>query len=168
MKKGTYKDISNKRYGMLTAIRPLGKNEQGRMLWECRCDCGKITVSTVSDITRGHTKSCGCLKREKSRNRMTTHGKSYTRLYRIWVGMKKRIYNPNEAYYKDYGGRGLKMCKEWTDDFMSFYSWSISNGYAENLSIDRKDNNRGYFPDNCKWSTAKEQANNRRARGCVA
>lgn len=167
MRKGAYKDISNRKYGMLTAIRPVGKNEQGRMLWECRCDCGKIMVSTVSDITRGHTKSCGCLKREKSRCRMTTHGKSYTRLYRIWVGMKKRIYNLNEAYYKDYGGRGLKMCEEWTDNFMNFYAWAINNGYADNLSIDRKDNDKGYFPDNCKWSTAKEQANNRRARGCV-
>lgn len=164
MKKGIYKDIAGQKFGMLTAIKPIGKNSQGRTLWECRCDCGSVASFVVSDIVRGHTKSCGCLKREMAKQRMTRHGKSNTRLYRIWVGMKKRIYNPNEAYYSDYGGRGLKMCQEWTNDFESFYLWAISNGYADNLSIDRKDNDIGYFPDNCKWSTPKEQANNRRER----
>ena len=90
-----------------------------------------------------------------------THGMSYSRMYRIWLGMKTRCYNEKDKSYKRYGGRGIKMCDEWKHDFKAFCGWSMENGYADNLSIDRKDVNGNYEPANCRWTTQKEQANNR-------
>ena len=92
----------------------------------------------------------------------TTHGKRNTRLYNIWTCVKQRCNNPNHTYYHNYGGRGIKMCKSWSEDFMQFYNWSMSNGYNDTLSLDRIDNDLGYEPSNCKWSTRKEQNNNSR------
>ena len=90
------------------------------------------------------------------------HGKKGTRLYRIWHDMKTRCCNKNTIYYKNYGGRGIDVCNEWREDFMAFYNWSIANGYKDNLSIDRIDNNEGYSPDNCRWVDRKTQQRNKR------
>jgi hypothetical protein len=98
----------------------------------------------------------------------TKHGLRNTRLYCIWLGMKKRVTNPNSAYWECYSGRGIGMCDEWMNDFESFYNWSMSNGYADNLSIDRIDNDGDYEPSNCRWATSSEQALNRRPRKKVA
>ena len=92
----------------------------------------------------------------------TLHGKSHTRLYKIWIGMKKRCYNPRSNAYERYGGRGIGIYQEWLNDFMSFYNWSMENGYNDNLSIDRIDVNGNYEPSNCRWATIDEQSSNKR------
>lgn len=92
----------------------------------------------------------------------TKHNKSNTRLHLIWCNMKARCYNKNDKYYQDYGGRGIAVCDEWKDDFMSFYNWSTANGYADNLTIDRIDVNGNYEPNNCRWATIKQQNRNKR------
>lgn len=91
-----------------------------------------------------------------------THGKRNTRLYCIWVSMKQRCYNKNNKDFVKYGSRGIKICDEWLNDFMSFYNWSMENSYKEDLTIDRINNNRNYEPSNCRWTTIKKQSNNRR------
>lgn len=90
------------------------------------------------------------------------HGMKHTRLYRTWLHIKTRCYNQKYSRYKDYGGRGIKVCDEWRNDFMNFYNWSMKNGYKENLTIDRIDNDKGYSPSNCRWQTNKQQCRNRR------
>lgn len=127
---------------------------------KCICSCPKQTlrVVAVSRLIGGYSKSCGCVRydgtsQEKLGDKTRTHGLSSTRLYKIWKGMKKRCYNTNKPNYKNYGGRGIEVCPEWKDDFSSFMGWSIENGYSDELSIDRVDNDLGYSPYNCQWIT---------------
>lgn len=99
-----------------------------------------------------------------AKKNFTRHGKRRTRLYNIWCCMKKRCYNKNYTYYHNYGGRGIKVCEEWLNDFQAFYDWSMSHGYSDDLTIDRKDNDGDYCPDNCRWVNRKSQ--NRNSRNC--
>lgn len=156
-----YQDLTGMKFGRLTVLREDGRSNDGHVKWLCQCECGN-TVSVISrDLKRGQ-QSCGCYRAIKNREMRVTHGKSNTRLYKIWRGMRDRCHNCKNHDYKNYGGRGIKICDEWYDDFQTFYSWAINNGYCDELSIDRINVNGHYEPSNCRWVTQKQQANNTR------
>lgn len=149
------------RFGRLIVLDAAGTDKWGSHLSRCLCDCGNETITLNSSLRGGKTLSCGCLQRERASISNTTHGKTNTRLFGIWMGMKNRCYIPSNKEYARYGGRGITICDEWKDDFMAFYTWSMSNGYMDGLSIDRIDNDNGYSPNNCRWITIRAQQNNR-------
>lgn len=156
-------NIIGRKFGRLTVIEECKERDKSvGIIYKCKCDCGKFINISGNSIRSGKTKSCGCLRKEVTGNRKRTHGKQGTRLYRIWQGMKNRCYNKNDKRYQDWGGRGIAVCSEWKDKFMVFYNWAVSNGYDDNLTIDRIDNNKGYEPSNCRWITNKENSNNTR------
>ena len=123
----------------------------------CVCDCGKVTSVCASNLLRGATKSCGCLRRESIHIK---HGGKGTRLYRIWQAMKGRCNRETDKSYIYYGAKGIKVCDEWKD-FSNFRDWSLDHGYTDNLTIDRIDPNGNYEPTNCRWATEKQQQNNK-------
>lgn len=127
--------------------------------YRCRCDCGNITVVNGSSLKKNHTKSCGCLIAEVA----STHKLSKHPLFSVWINMRRRCNKEDYYAYPNYGGRGITVCEEWHKSFKSFYDWAIDNGYHKGLSIDRIDNDKGYSPDNCRWTTYTEQARNTRS-----
>ena len=152
-------DLTGQRFGRLTAIKRAYVDKDHESFWLCKCDCGNEVVVGIGCLNSGNTQSCGC-----SRNGGTnkTHGETKTRLHSIWVNMKNRCRNKKIKEYKHYGGRGIRVCKEWYDSYETFRDWALANGYADDLSIDRIDVNGNYEPINCRWVTTQKQMNNTR------
>lgn len=167
-KKTRLVDLTWKIFGRLTVLEIDKNNSSKRVYWKCKCDCGEVVSIAGNDLKSGNTKSCGCFRKENTKMTKTTHGKRNTKLYGVWCAMKSRCSNPNDTHYKDYGERGIAVCNEWLNDFQAFYDWAISNGYKNGLEIDRKDNDKGYSPNNCRWVTRKENMNNTRENVFIA
>lgn len=157
-------DIIGKKFGMLTVVKYLGMDEGGQSLWLCKCDCGNERICQRQYLVKSNNPSCGCI------NPLEKHGMSRSKIYHVWNGMKCRCSNENDKNYHNYGGRGIRVCDEWsnsTNGFDNFCSWAYENGYNENATkgectIDRIDVNGNYEPSNCRWVTQKVQVNNER------
>jgi hypothetical protein len=146
------------RFNRLTIVSR-AENKHNKTRWNCVCDCGKHTEQFGQDLRRGKAKSCGCLKNESARDRLLTHGKTGSKIYYLWAGMIQRCTNQNYKQFQDYGGRGITVCERWKsfDNFLS-----DMGAPPLGLTLERKNNSLGYYPDNCIWATRQSQGANKR------
>ena len=155
-------DLIGQKFGRLTVIER-SENKGGRTAWKCRCDCGNESVVVATNLKRGKVNSCGCLNKEKLHER-SKHGMKGTPIYGVWRNIKNRCLNSNVKKYEDYGGRGIKICDEWIDNFQAFYDYvsKLEHYGEEGYTLDRINNNGNYEPNNLRWADKKTQARNKR------
>lgn len=162
------KQLVGQVFGRLTVLYRAGR-QKDKVLWACQCACGKLSQATSNDLISGHKKSCGCLRNERNTQTPIIHGhairaKGRSPTYRTWQAMVTRCTNIAVKSYEDYGARGISVCARW----MLFENFLADMGEKPpGMSIERVDNNKGYYPDNCKWATKLEQARNTRANRYV-
>ena len=160
---GKPKDIIGKQFHYLTVIRRVENTPKGQSQWACRCICGTEKVLKYVDFARkSHpTKSCGCMKKELIGRKQRTHGMSHHPAFAVWHSMKQRCNDKNHHAYHNYGGRGIKVCERWQNSFENFWK-DMGASYQPGLDLDRIDNNQGYSPQNCRWTTRRINCMNRR------
>lgn len=166
---GKFRDLTHMEFGMLKVIKQaetrISPGGRKRIFWVCQCSCENKTIVEVEagNLTCGRQTSCGCARNAKSSKRMTKHGQYKSRIYHAYKSMKQRCFDPETKEFPQYGGRGITVCAEWLgeDGFQNFYDWSMKNGYRDDLSIDRKNNDGNYEPSNCRWADRFTQDNNK-------
>lgn len=162
-----FNDLSGNRYDMLLVLHRVENSLDGYVQYLCLCDCGNTKVIKGHNLSNGKTHSCGCMKKKMMAEKQFKHGDAGThhsassRLYRIWQGMINRCTRQKFRQWKDYGGRGITVCDEWINDYSVFKEWAIQNGYSDDLTIDRINNDGNYEPTNCRWVSMKHQMNNK-------
>lgn len=165
-------DITGLKFNRLTVVGRAGRHKCGIATWHARCDCGNEIIATAQNMKSGNTKSCGCLHREmaselgKRTGPLITHGRSLTPEYKAWRNMRSRCYDPKDKRYAEYSSRGITVCFAWLHSFEVFFAY-VGEKPSPKHTLDRIENDKGYFPGNVRWATHVQQNNNKRTTPMV-
>lgn len=157
-------DMAGMKIGKLTVMQRAGRIHGGKAAWLCRCECGAEPLIAGAELRHGGQKSCGCSQFANAATARRTHGKSGTALHRLWRNMINRCERKQTHNYQRYGGRGINVCSEWRLDSGAFIAWCEANGYRTGLELDRRNNDKGYSPDNCRFVTRAQNQSNKSSR----